>query len=633
MKLAQLKMRYLVCMLLVIFLVVSVIAHSFLTGLENLQQQQGAGAAHGRRPMGTPDEYPSLSAPGAAQQLDELRRIKASVNNELRDLEAKRQQLKVDIMNYTQQLSALGAHYERAASELQQLRVGVEQKRIERLDLDQRYTPKLAMPARLLPDAAPMTSTDDAAPPPTSAFYCRLHNCFDYSRCSLTSQFPVYLYDVSRHGLHAQETFVARSISHAFNTSLYSTNDATIACLYVVLLEYSQLPSAQQKLMLEKYLTRLPFWGSDGRNHLLLNLASNHSSFDLFDGANIGRAMVAQASFSSMTYRRDFDVVVPPSLVTSHGDVWDLMLPLVPAKRKHLLSFQGQMPFLFDFNAKSDSTSTRHRGGGGVKRPPLQARSTGSPSGNHTSRRLLSANAEQRVRTPPRTNIQQSISYLVEFEKAIVKALKTMQTEYAMDNFNFEFSCEVRLDGYRSEWSLCDPPTRRHRVLADSTFALILAPLNMSIVTSTLLQVRLSEALRFGAVPVVVGNYVRLPFESLLPWRQAAIVLPKARVTELHFLLRSISDADILAYRRHGRLLWQQHLSSSERLYETLLADVRARLNMPAAPIADEPSPSAFNDSFTPITEEVGQPPAPKLANKFLSCFGVEGCSWFSLHM
>ena len=60
----------------------------------------------------------------------------------------------------------------------------------------------------------------------------------------------------------------------------------------------------------------------DGRNHILLNLAHNYSSHDIFDGLDTGRAVVVQSSFTQLQYRAGFDIIVPPLFGVSHGEVW-----------------------------------------------------------------------------------------------------------------------------------------------------------------------------------------------------------------------------------------------------------------------------------------------------------------------
>jgi hypothetical protein len=75
--------------------------------------------------------------------------------------------------------------------------------------------------------------------------------------------------------------------------------------------------------------------------------------------------------------------------------------------------------------------------------------------------------------------------------------------------------------------------------------------------------------------------------------------LLQARITEMHFFLRSISDSDLLSLRRQGRLVWERYCSSVQSVVDTVVAVLRDRLAIPPLPIQDEPSPSVFNSTFT----------------------------------
>lgn len=158
------------------------------------------------------------------------------------------------------------------------------------------------------------------------------------------------------------------------------------------------------------------------------------------------------------------------------------------------------------------------------------------------------------------------------------------------------------------DWALCGTDRSRRSILRDSTFVLILAPADRTYATTALLQARLYEALRSGAIPVILGgDRIRLPYDEVLDWRRATMMLPKARVTELHFLLRALTDADLLAFRRQGRVLWERYLSSVQASVDSLLAVIRTRLNIPPRPAVPTIGAPAFNESYYPLKVE---PPA-----------------------
>ena len=90
----------------------------------------------------------------------------------------------------------------------------------------------------------------------------------------------------------------------------------------------------------------------------------------------------------------------------------------------------------------------------------------------------------------------------------------------------------------------------------------------------------------------------------MLEWRRAVLLLPKARVTELHFLLRALPDADLLTMRRQGRLIWERYLSSVQATVDTIVANIRDRLGIPPKPIPSVVAQSVFNSSFIPLKSD-----------------------------
>ena len=129
------------------------------------------------------------------------------------------------------------------------------------------------------------------------------------------------------------------------------TRNPAEACIYIVLigeaLSFHQKSDQRHNKALDiKKLQALPYWGGDGRNHILLNLARRDLSADsgnIFSNLDTGRAIVVQSTFYRNQFRDDFDLIVPPILGPPGGDVWQECAQMLPARRKYLLSFQGEM--------------------------------------------------------------------------------------------------------------------------------------------------------------------------------------------------------------------------------------------------------------------------------------------------
>ncbi|KAH9367413.1 hypothetical protein HPB48_004008 [Haemaphysalis longicornis] len=245
--------------------------------------------------------------------------------------------------------------------------------------------------------------------------------------------------------------------------------------------------------------------------------------------------------------KRKFDLVVPPATLTKEPHhVWEFAPVIIPARRRYLLSFHGRPAY--------------------------------------------------------GTNLTAGIR-----ASEVVNALMKMAEGFE-NGFNFNFSCwnTEHAVAMPNEWLLCEDNSTRAQLLRQSTFSIVLAPLG-DFVSSHVFLTRLCESLQNGAIPVIVGgDAVELPFAEFVDWSRVALLLPVARVTELHFILRTYLDVDIAELRRRGRLLWENYLGTTSRVINTVLSLIRTRLGIPAPPAPEEPSPSVFNSSFRPLMVEAG---------------------------
>ncbi|XP_049887333.1 exostosin-3 [Pectinophora gossypiella] len=558
--LGHLKLSRVILTVSVILFVVPLVTHYYLSKYESTTSSMGINSIH--HTLEALGDLSTVNVADLKLRIEEMLRIKASVSTELRELEARRGRLQREAAAASAKAEAVKAEHARAAGELQRLRVSAEQARLAQLEAARRDAPHLAPPARLLPARPPPARPEPGA---SSEPSCRMHSCFDHSRCSLTSGFPVYLYDPDVHSPLAGaevDGFLKTTLRQTLGYNAHLTRDPNEACIYLALVgeafPFEKNPSStteSYKLLLnETAVKSLPFWGGDGRNHVLLNLARRELSVgsgDAFRGSSTGRAMIAQSTFTQDQFRPGFDVVTPPALGPPGGDVWADCAPMAPARRKYLLSFQGSQP--------------------------------------------------------PATGPMR------DYDKTLIENLeKIAKSAPASDVFYLQFECDPPVERRAllpiGDWALCGTDRSRRAILRDSTYALILAPADRTYSTTALLQARLYEALRSGAIPVILGgDRIRLPYDEVLDWRRAVISLPKARVTELHFFMRALSDPDLLVFRRQGRVLWERYLSSVQASMDSLLAMIRTRLNIPppaAVPVSGAP---AFNDSYYPPRVE---PPA-----------------------
>ena len=455
-------------------------------------------------------EFDHLSGPEIKSRIEELLRIKDSVRKELMSLEQKRAGMLAEIQGLSLTMDRLRMEESRESKELERLKVSIEQVKLQQKEFIQRNTPDIAPPLPLLA-ARPQPKRT-----PAPASECPvMSRCWDFSRCSLTSRLPVFLYPSTS------------PLYSTLSASPYITPSPDRACVHVVL-DPSDLESLQA----------LDHWAGDGRNHIVI-----FSDSQPRDEYHADKAVIVSSEARSGVYRPGHDLTIPP-LADDTVYTWDLLQPLVPVTREFLLEFEAH--------------------------------------------RDLSA-------------LERDTPEVAKQERRLVAVLQDMKLKGTTDKFLMSYSCQGVRTEPTGEWALCGSEETRLARLRRATFCLILpSPASSDILSCVGIQTRLRECLVAGSVPVILSAEVRLPFSEVIDWTEAAIILPRQRVTELHFLLRTFIHSDIFAMKRQGRMIFETYLSGRQVILNTILDVIRHRLSIPGLHFTDTPSPSVFNKTFTP---------------------------------
>lgn len=498
----------------------------------------------------------------------ELYDIRQSVQKELRQLEENRKKVQEQLQSYTDQLLSVQGDLQQSRSELDRARTQIEQSMKEQTEVVERSLRHISAPLQILPQ---LKNDHPLEAPPSSAF-CRQHNCFDYSRCSIVSPFRVYIYEPeSVMPIHSDAITLHDEVTGALKRTTYTTSDPSKACIFLILLWDSTEDDFDED-DLEGRLHSLEYWRGDGRNHLVVSVSKDRVSRNILGNVNTGRAMLAQSFYTSQQFRNGFDIVLPPifPVLRTAWKGGKFGPSYTPARRKYIISFQGSR----------EEHEPNHQGAGG--------------NGDHILSRKLKWFEARRTTTQKDLDVESTI--LNEFYK-----LK----KFSEDEFLLDFQCgDGFCDGNGVGWCLCGNSEQRTSVLGESTFALILATDLEFVSTVTFLQ-RLSEALQYGAIPVILGGDVALPFGDFIHWNEAVIILPVGRVTELYYLLKTIQDNDLLSFRRQGAILWETYFSNPEAILSSVLATVRTRISVPANPIMEAGSRDLFPPGSVRRTEKV----------------------------
>lgn len=581
----------LILLLLVLMVFLSIVAHQYVSNMAMSETPLDTHKTRTQLEYDNDHDSDLNAKPLSSYQyeIEELKRIKISVKNELRGLENRRLKLQAEISGYSSNIDSLKVQQSSLSKDVNQIRLALEQVRFEQEE-SKAYIPNIKAPHRILQDV----NLKEKLSMPKSSYNCKMESCFDFSRCSLVSGFPVFFYDpyeFSVENLHLDQ-FILNSFSEYIENNVYRTKEPDMACIFVLVIGEIKQVSMPSPNDLQDLLQGLPHWNGDGRNHVLINLASSSKTKDLFREVNTGRAILAQSAFIYSAFREHFDVVIPPAFsLSAHDTAWK-GLPLVsPLRRKFLLTYWGQYVPGKVVPSESSLSVSDHR------RNRQQA-------DIHNRRHLLSVVDSM--------SFSSSQSFYSQIEQAIVSSLKGFQHSYP-GSISIDMACsQADTSSFvPSDWAICGTESIRKERLLQSTFTLIIPSLNISLYSSLAFQTRVFETLKYGSIPVILGSHGHMPLSEILRWDLASIALPTPRVTELPFFLQSIQDEDIASLRLKGRHFYTHYFSSTHAILDTLLALLRTRLQIPARAVNDEPYTSAFPPGFIPLKYE-GPAPEPE---------------------
>uniref|UniRef100_A0A1Y1JTS9 Exostosin GT47 domain-containing protein n=1 Tax=Photinus pyralis TaxID=7054 RepID=A0A1Y1JTS9_PHOPY len=321
----HLKLSRIILLLSALLFLLPLITHYYLSMVES-NSVHIAHSAHSH--VDLPEDLNYLNDMDLKTRVEELYRIKGSVSSELRDMESKRQKLQQELQAYTKNIEQLKFELNHYQTELNRLKISVEQAQVAQREALEQNTPELALPKRLTPNQLPAIYPSLSK---SAVKNCRMFSCFDHSRCALTSGFPVYLYDPDQFTVMQSnwdvDGFLKTTLKQALGYNPHLTGDPKEACVFLVLVGEALRDSDE---MTDTFgggvslpplntlaLRRLPYWGGDGRNHILLNLARRDlsaASGDIFANVDVGRALIVQSTFSYQLFRANFDLIISPVL-------------------------------------------------------------------------------------------------------------------------------------------------------------------------------------------------------------------------------------------------------------------------------------------------------------------------------
>ena len=208
--------------------------------------------------------------------------------------------------------------------------------------------------------------------------------------------------------------------------------------------------------------------------------------------------------------------------------------------------------------------------------------------------------------------------YFETVSKHVDNALAAYKDSTVHTELNFKVVVGCKRDDNISEdertLGFCRSFEKRFHQCLDSTFYLILGESYLTEGTAGAMYTYLVEALRCGAVPVVVG-VDRLPFDHVIDWHRAVVRLPTLPPPSvLSGILSSLQPQVIMDFRRQGHFLVNTYFIDQEHMVYTSIALLRSMYYHP-------PPPSHDFKARTIILKDVKTaiPPSPRFLNNFSS--------------
>lgn len=255
-----------------------------------------------------------MEGPASEKRIQDLLRIKHSVQNELQTLESQRTEMQRQIASFHRKIEELRTEATRHQTDLERLRLSIQQAQMALNEFQTRNTPEIRTPLRLSADYSHRVGRLGLKPDRIGG-QCTMGHCFDYSECRLGSPMSVYVYEADKMG-------------SIWPSDVIVTDQGQHACLFLVWIDRFDGPT----------LERLKFWAGDGRNHIVIVKDQEPTPEHSY------RALIGSTSFSRRSFRSDFDLVLPHLSVPDEvEEPWREVPPLLPLHRRYLISYQDHV--------------------------------------------------------------------------------------------------------------------------------------------------------------------------------------------------------------------------------------------------------------------------------------------------
>ena len=341
---------------------------------------------------------------------------------------------------------------------------------------------------------------------------CSLHHCLDWSRCPLGTPLTVHVYDkppgCTASWLDSKTTAEYRNLIDTLRASARHVADPSHACLLVPWVDtlcngnrctdtWTEAPKLD---VLAHALEQLVHWRGTGANHLIFDMSSSHAPV-----LPVGRGIYLATAFwgAGDSYRHGHDQPLPLWNQRWNSETNVRLAEQARQRRVHdteplLLTFKGQrMHFCTDEHCAPADLAAAITSG---------------------SLRKREAYEREWVRSQLR---QLNNGHDIIMITHCVRELENIQS--------CDKQCQAGCVEDKQQYDTADFV----ELLINSTFALVAPGITPN-------SYRLAEALSYGAIPVIVSDFLMLPYRRLFDWPSFSIRVSESELLNLPKLLRSL---------------------------------------------------------------------------------------------
>ena len=109
-------------------------------------------------------------------------------------------------------------------------------------------------------------------------------------------------------------------------------------------------------------------------------------------------------------------------------------------------------------------------------------------------------------------------------------------------------------------------------LLSNSTFCLVPRGRRLG-------SFRFLETLQAGCLPVILSNGWQLPFDEVIDWSSASFSIDERQLLQVPEILHAVSGPEVFSRRQQTQVVWENYLSSVEKIVLTSLNILQDRVH------------------------------------------------------